>query len=353
MYIILAILIFGLLILVHEFGHFIAAKLLDVQVNEFSLCMGPALWQRTWGETKYSLRLIPIGGYCAMEGEDEESANPRAFTSKPVWVRAVILVAGVFMNFLTGLLILAILLSTSAGFYSPVITEFAEGCPYEGEDALQVGDEILSVDGERVYIYSDLSLLWERNSSGVYDMVVRRNGEKVRLDDFRFVKVEYESEGETVLRYGLNFGNIIPRTFGNVLNMAWRNALDFIRLTRMGLMDLISGLVSINEMSGPVGIVSVISETGKQSETTGMAITNITYLAAFLAVDLAFMNLLPIPALDGGRLFLLLVTALIEKITRKKINPKYEGYIHAAGMVVLLGFMAFITFKDILKLFGR
>ena len=353
MYILLAILIFGLLILVHEFGHFLAAKLLDVQVNEFSLCMGPALFQRKKGETTYSLRLIPIGGYCAMEGEDEQSENPRAFTSKPVWTRAVILVAGVFMNFLTGLLILAILLSTSAGFYSPVITDFEEGCPYQGEDALQVGDEILSVDGEKVYIYSDLSMLWARSSTGVYDMVVRRNGEKVTLKDFSFTRINYGTEEEPDLRYGLYFGNIIPKTAGSVLSMSWRNAMDFLRLTRMGLMDLISGLVSVDEMAGPVGIVSVISETGKNAETTSAALSSIAYLAAFLAVDLAFMNLLPIPALDGGRLFLLIITAIVEKLTRKKINPKYEGYIHAAGMVALLAFMAFITFKDILKLFGR
>ena len=352
MYIVLAILVFGVLIAVHEFGHFITAKLLGVQVNEFALCMGPALWQRKWGETTYSLRLIPIGGYCAMEGEDEQSDNPRAFTSKPAWVRAIILVAGVTMNFLTGLLILVILFSTSKAFVTPVITGFAENCPYESAEGFQLGDEILSVDGERVYIYSDLSLLWGRNSTGVYDMTVRRNGEKVELKDFRFVPVEYQENGQTVLRYGLNFSTQ-KATMGTVLKQSWNNARDFVRLTRMGLMDLISGFVSVDEMSGPVGIVSIISDTGKHSASTSDAIANIAYLAAFLAVDLAFMNLLPIPALDGGRLFFLVITAIVEKLTRRKINPKYEGYIHAAGMVLLLGFMAFITFKDILKLFGR
>ena len=352
MYIIVAILIFGVLIFVHELGHFLTAKLSGVKVNEFALCMGPAIFKKTVGETTYSLRCIPIGGYCAMEGEDEDSADPRAFTVQAWWKRLIILAAGAAMNFLAGLLILVILFSTAAGFYSPEIAKFQEGCPYESAEGFQVGDRIHSIDGERVYIYSDLSMLWDRNKTGVYDFVVIRDGEKVELNDFTFKRIDYVIDGETVQLFGLTF-SVVPKTFGGVLREAWLSAVDFARLVRLGLSDLISGAVGIDDMSGPVGIVSVISQTGNAAETAGQAAGDIAYLAAFIAVNLAVMNLLPIPALDGGRIFFLLVTTLIEKITRKRIDPKYEGYIHGAGMVILLAFMAFVVYKDIVKLIVR
>ena len=352
MYIIVAILIFGVLIFVHELGHFLTAKLSGVKVNEFALCMGPAIFKKTVGETTYSLRCIPIGGYCAMEGEDEDSTDPRAFTAQVWWKRLIILVAGAAMNFLAGLLILVILFSTAAGFYSPEITEFQEGCPYESAEGLQVGDKFYSIDGERVYIYSDLSMLWARNKTGVYDFVVIRDGEKVQLNDFTFKRIDYVIDGETVQRYGVTF-SVVPKTFGGVLREAWLSAIDFARLVRLGLVDLFTGVVGLDEMSGPVGIVSVISQTGNAAETVGQAAGDIAYLAAFIAVNLAVMNLLPIPALDGGRVFFLLVTTLIEKIIRRRIDPKYEGYIHGAGMVILLAFMAFVVYKDIVKLIVR
>ena len=162
MYILLAILIFGFLIFIHELGHFICAKLSGVQVNEFALCMGPALWQRTRGETTYSLRLIPIGGYCAMEGEDEESDNPRAFTRAKWWKKLIILVAGSAMNFLTGMVLVLILLSSAEGYVEPVIADFYEGAAIASEDGLQTGDEFYRIDGERVWIYSDVNLLLSR-----------------------------------------------------------------------------------------------------------------------------------------------------------------------------------------------
>ncbi len=352
MYILVAILIFGVLIFVHELGHFLTAKLSGVRVNEFAMCMGPAIFKKTIGETTYSLRCIPIGGYCAMEGEDEESTDPRAFTAQVWWKRLIILVAGSAMNFLAGLIILVILFSTAAGFYSPKITEFQPGCPYESAEGLQVGDEFYSIDGERVYIYSDLSMLWARNASGVYDFVVIRDGEKVHLNDFEFKRIDYTVDGETVQLYGVTF-SVVPKTVARVLKEAWYSAIDFCRMVRLGLMDLISGSVSMKEMSGPVGIVSVISQTGNSAETAGEAAGNIAYLAAFIAVNLAMMNMLPIPALDGGRVFFLLVTGLAEKITGRRIDPKYEGYIHGAGMILLFALMAFVMYNDIVKLIVR
>ena len=351
LYILLAILIFGVLIMTHELGHFLTAKLFDVRVNEFSVCMGPAIFKKTVGETTYALRCIPIGGYCAMEGEDEASTDPRAFTSAKPWKRAIILAAGSVMNFVTGLLILLVMHSAVVGFNTPEIIDFYPDCPLQSEDGLQIGDEIYKIDGRRVYLYSNVSMLMGRNNSGVFDLVVKRDGNLIELNDFPMERRAYEVDGETVYLYGIYFG-YEDKTVGTVVKNAWYTALDFARAVWMSLSDLVQGMISIDDMSGPVGIVSVIAETGEASETTTAAALNISYLAAFIAVNLAVMNLLPIPALDGGRIFFLAITWLIEKAVRRKLDPKYEGYVHAAGMILLLGFIAFITLKDIWKLFA-
>ena len=351
LYVLVAFLVFGVLIFVHELGHFLAARASGVQVNEFALGMGPAIFQKKKGETVYSLRIIPVGGFCAMEGEDEESDNPRAFARAKTWKRLVILVAGSAMNFLAGFLILLVVFSTATGFAVPVISGFFEGSKLSEETGLQVGDTLHAIDGKRVLVYSDVAMLLSRNTTGIFDLEVLRDGEKIKLEQVPMTLREFEVNGVKSLKYGMMFSSV-EATFATTVKYAWYNALDFSRLVWMGLADLISGFVSVDEMSGPVGIVSVIAETGTSSETTADAVLNISYLAAFLAVNLAVMNMLPIPALDGGRVFFLLVTAAIELISRKKVDPKYEGYIHAVGMVLLLGFIAFVTLKDILKLFG-
>ena len=348
MYILLAILIFGILIIVHELGHFIAAKLLDVQVNEFSIFMGPKIWQKQGRQTLYSLRCLPIGGYCAMEGEDEDTGNPRAFSAKSWWRRLIILVAGSAMNFLAGFLVLVVLSLMAAGFYSPTVTDFYEGCPLEG--ILLEGDELYSIDGSRVLIYSDVATLLSRGDDTAYDLVVKRGGKKVDLGAVTMEKQEYTVDGQTVRLYGLLFG-VEEKTAGTALKNAWYTAIDFARMVMWGLEDLVTGGVGLQDMSGPIGIVQVMSETGKEAETIGAGVENVVYLGAFIAINLAYMNMLPIPALDGGRVFFLIITTIVEKITKKKIDPKYEGYIHAAGMVLLLGLMAVVAFSDILKLF--
>ena len=349
MYILIAILFFGFLIFVHELGHFLTAKALDVQVNEFSICMGPAIFKKQRGETLYALRAIPIGGYCAMEGEDSESENPRAFTSKPVWRRLIILCAGSFMNFVAGLLILLIVYSSVAGFSTARISGFFDGCPLESEEGLHVGDELYRIDGRRVYIYSDVGMLLARNTTGVFDLTVKRDGRLVELKEFPMQLQLYEIDGEQQYKYGLYF-DVEEKNVSTLLKNTWNTAADFVRIVWMSLGDLVRGMVSVQDMSGPVGIVSVMTETGRSSETVQEGVLNVLYLGALIAINLAVMNLLPLPALDGGRIFLLLVTSAFTSVTKKKIPSKYEGYIHAAGMVLLLALMAFITFKDIWKL---
>jgi regulator of sigma E protease len=345
-YVLIAILLFGLLVVVHELGHFTVAKLCGVKVEEFAVGMGPVLFQRQKGETMYSLRLVPFGGFCAMAGEDEESDEPRAFTNQAAWKRALILIAGSFMNFVMGLVIVLILYASAAAFRAPVIADFREDCPYQGEDALMVGDRFYSIDGHRIYQYQDVTDFLSQGD-GVYDIVVIRDGKKVKLSDFEFVPIQYE--GESGLLYGFYTG-YEEATLSVKLRYSWNTTMEFGRWVWMGLRELVQGEVGVSDMSGPVGIVEMMAETGESAASTADALYRIFYLGAFIAVNLALMNMLPIPALDGGRVFLLIVTWIIESITRKKLNPKYEGYIHAAGMVLLLLLMAVVMFNDIFRI---
>ena len=357
MSVIFAIFLFSVLIFVHELGHFTAAKLSGVQVNEFSMFMGPAIWKKQVGETLYAIRCIPIGGYCAMEGEDGGSDNPRSFDKAAWWKRLIILAAGAAMNFLIGVVLMVIVvLMVSVCLPGkqtavPVIASFEDYATVNGENGLQAGDRIVEVDGEKLYSYSDFSMILSLNPGDVHDITVRRNGEKVVLKDFLLEKHEVTLEnGSTGLRYGINFTLSTPN-FWEKLGMAWNQSLDTVRMVRLSLQMLLGGKVGIKDMSGPVGIVSEMSKVAAASDSKVTALLNMLYFGGFIAINLAVMNLLPIPALDGGRIFLLLVNTLFTAVTKKKIPAKYEAYIHAAGMVLLLSFMAFVTFKDIWKLF--
>ena len=338
------------MIFVHELGHFITAKLSGVQVNEFSLFMGPAIWKKQKGETLYALRCIPIGGYCAMEGEDGDSDNPRAFTNAKVWKRLIILLAGCAMNFLTGLLIVTLLVTfTFEAIPGRTVTLIEEGRPFDSAQGLQVGDEFRTIDGEHVYVQGDITVLLDRDTDCLHDITVIRNGETVELENVPMKRDYIDENGEA--RYGFST-DIRERSVGSVLSYTWNQYIDFARLVRMGFGDLFTGRAGIKDMSGPVGIAAAVVEQGTKSETIGLGIENVLYMFAFIAISLAMVNLLPIPALDGGRIVGLLVTAAIEKILHRKINPKYEGYLHAGFMILLLVFIAFITFKDVFQIFG-
>ena len=359
MSVIFAILLFSVLIFVHELGHFTAAKLSGVQVNEFSMFMGPAIWKKQVGETLYAIRCIPIGGYCAMEGEDGGSDNPRSFDKAAWWKRLIILAAGAAMNFLIGVVLMVIVvLMVSVCLPGrqtavPVIASFEDYATVNGENGLQAGDRIVEVDGEKLYSYSDFSMILSLNPGDVHDITVRRNGEKVVLKDFLLEKHEVTLEnGSTGLRYGMNFTLSTPN-FWEKLGMAWNQSLDTVRMVRLSLQMLLGGKVGIKDMSGPVGIVSEMSKVAAASDSKVTALLNMLYFGGFIAINLAVMNLLPIPALDGGRIVCLLITVVVEAITKKKINPKYEGYLHGAGMILLLALMAIIMFKDVIFLFKR
>ena len=350
-YILAAILVFGVLIAVHELGHFMAAKACGVRVNEFSIGMGPALWKKQKGETQYSLRLLPVGGFCAMEGEEEDSDDPAALNNQGFWAKLLIFAAGAAMNFIAGLLIILMLYAGAKAFYEPVITDFADGCPLESAEGLQTGDRIVRIDGERVYVYSDIRLLLGLNKTGVFDLVVERNGEKVTLTDFPMAPQTYtDQNGASYTSYGLYFG-AEKATLGRKLSYTWNNAVDFVRLVRLSLQMLLTGEAGVKDLSGPVGIGSVITDVGQSSSSASAAVRNIAYLAAMIAVNLAVMNLLPLPALDGGKIFFMVVNAISMAVIKKQIPLKYENYIHFAGLVLLLALMALVTFSDVWKLF--
>lgn len=351
MYIVIAIIAFGFLIAIHELGHFTAAKAFGVKVIEFSMGMGPRLFKKQGKETMYSLRALPIGGSCLMEGEDEETPDPRSFTAQKRWKRFIILVAGAFMNFLTGAVIVLILVSQASGFVGNTVTELADGFPLKGDNGLMIGDKIISVNDEKIYYRTDLLTFLSLAGDKPVDLVVLRNGEKITLNDFPLKPREYTENGVTSLRYGISF-NRIDATIGEKLKYTGYQTLNYVRLTRVSLSMLFSGAAGLKDLSGPVGIVSAINQVGQdQTATTAEKLINVANFCAFIAVTLAVMNLLPIPALDGGRIFFMAVTFVIEKISRKHIDPKYEGYIHTAGFVLLLGLMAVVMVNDVVKLF--
>lgn len=348
-YILAAILIFGVLVATHELGHFLAAKLCGVRVNEFSIGMGPLLWHKETEETQYSLRLLPIGGFCAMEGEDEDTGDRRSFVRQGFWKKLLILSAGALMNFLTGCVILLVLFAGASGFYVDRIAGFAEGFPLEGEDGLMVGDLIYKIDGYRTYIRGDASLFLQYNDGRGVDLEVIRNGEKIVLKDFPMVRATYDGQPG---RFGLSVGAyMVPATLLTKIQYAWYQALDFVQLVRFSLVQLVTGNAGMKDLSGPVGIVSTITEVGRTSKTAAIAVENIAYFAALIAVNLAVMNLLPIPALDGGRIFFAAVDAVSMLLFRRKVPEKYQAAVNMAGFAVLMGFMLIVTAHDVFKLF--
>ncbi len=351
MSVLFAIFLFSFLVFIHELGHFAAAKLSGVRVNEFSLFMGPALWEKQVGETLYAVRLFPIGGYCAMEGEDGDSDDPHAFTQAAWWKRLVILVAGAAMNFLVGVVLMIAISLPVQQVVAPVIDSFEAFSTVNGADGLREGDRILEVDGEKIYVQSDFSMILGLNPGAFHDLVVERDGRNVRLNALRMEKHPVTGEdGSTRMLYGMNF-TLQELKLGGKLSYAWNQCLDAVRMVRLSLKMLLSGQAGLADVSGPVGIVSQMSTVAEASGSRLAALLNMLYFGAFIAINLAVMNLLPIPALDGGRVVGLLITTAVEGITKKKIDPKYESYLHGAGMVLLLGLMAVVMFKDIFVLF--
>ena len=330
MTIIYAILIFCLLIFVHELGHFIAAKLCGVKVNAFAIGMGPAFWKRQRGETEYSLRIFPIGGFCAMEGEDEESEDARAFNKKPAWQRAIVLAAGSFMNLLTAI-VLMIIIAFWQGEATNTIETVIDGSP-AFEAGIRAGDEVLFIDETKIEAWDDLQSAVGGNQGEPIQVTVLREGQEL---EFSAVPEYDEQAGRSKI-------GIAPEMRRNPVAAVWRGVQSTWDMTVMMydiIVKLFTGDVSTKELSGPVGIVYAVNDTAKAG------VIYVVYLAALLSLNLAVMNLLPFPALDGGRLLFL----LIRKVTGRRVTDEMEGKIHFVGIMLLFGLMIYVTWNDILK----
>ncbi len=335
--IVLTLVIFLIIIFIHELGHFVVAKLSGVKVNEFALGMGPAVLKRQKGETLYSVRAFPIGGFCSMEGEDDGSADPRAFCNAKLWKRMLIVLAGAAMNLLLGLVIVMGITAASDVITSNTVASFYDNASSEAT-GLQVGDTILEINGRSILVENDIAYELLRDADGVVDMVVRRNGEKVSLSGVTFTMIDGE-DGSRSLSVDFKVVGIEP-TFGNVLSYSFRKTVSIARLVWISLLDLVTGHASINDLAGPIGMTQVVGQAAK------VGASSLLLLAAFISVNVGIFNLLPIPALDGGRFFFLLV----EAIRRKRIKPEYEAYVHLAGFAVLILLMVVVAFHDVWRI---
>lgn len=342
--IIIAIFVFGLLIFIHEMGHFLAARLCHVTVTEFAIGMGPKLvsWVSKKTGTRYSLRAFPFGGFTSMAGEDEESDDPNAFSAKPLWQRFIITAAGSLSNLTVGIVLMTALVIFSGTLASTTIYEFVgfeEGTIAQSKaEGLREGDRIVAVDGERVHIANELAYEIMRRGVEDIDITVIRDGKEITVEDVTFPQDSSD---------GITFGSLDfyvyaeHKTFVNVLKHAYFRSELTIEMIWESLYDLVTGRYGVEAVSGPVGVTQVLGEAA----ATGFS--DLVYMAVVLSMNLGIMNLLPLPALDGGRLIFLLV----ELVRGKRVNPNAEAMIHFVGIVVLLGLMVVIAFKDIAALF--
>ena len=347
--VVITILVFGFLIFIHEFGHYITARIFHVTINEFSIGMGPRIFSHTSKKTgiQYSLAALPIGGFVAMAGEDGADSDPlvtedpNSFYKKPAWQRFIITFAGAFVNIVAGIIAM-IILTTMIKIGNTTVVEFVDheslGYEVSSEDSgLMEGDVIIKIDGKRVRILDQLSYEIMRRGTEPIDVTVIRDGKEKVIPDVVF---------PTISDQGQNFGAMdfkvraVEKNFGSVMSYSWNKSTLIIRMCWESLYDLITGRYTFAAVSGPVGMSTAIGEAASEGPQT------LLYLVALISINLGVMNLLPIPALDGGRL----ITILFEMITRKRLPPKIEGIINAVGLSVLLIFSFFVMIKDVIQL---
>lgn len=345
MSIIIALIVFSIIVIFHELGHFWLAKANGIKVNEFSLGLGPTIWGVQKGETKYSIKLLPFGGACMMEGEDEESSDERAFGAKSVWARMSVVFAGPLFNFIMAF-VFAFVLMCCIGYDKPQITDVLPG--YAAEEAgIQAGDTITKIDGMRVHFYREISAYSMFHPGETVEIAYERDGEIYTTE----LMPKYDEETG---RYLYGFSYLTQRVKGNLftnLTNSFYELRYWIYTTLQSLRMLVTGQLSVNELNGPVGIVKNMGDTyteAVKSEGYYTAFLNILNWIILLSANLGVMNLLPLPALDGGRLVFLIV----EAIRGKKIDPNKEGVVHLIGIALLFLLMFVVMFNDIRKLFG-
>lgn len=329
---ILAIILFCVMIFPHELGHFIAAKKMGVKVNEFAFGMGPVIWKKQKGETLHSIRLFPIGGFCAMEGEDEDSDEPRAFSNKKPWQKIVVLAAGSFMNVVCAILVMVLVVGI-LGFTTTTIDTVAEGSP-AAEARMMAGDEILSINDKEVKSWGDIPQFIAESEGEAVTVKVDRDGTTENLT----VVPEINEQGNLVVGITSKISHSPVRAVVEGTKATWNMTVTMFDT----LGQLFTGKVSADNLSGPVGMVQMVSET------SNYGFWYYGFLTALICLNLAIINMLPLPALDGGRIIFVLYTM----ITGKAVSQKVEGTVHFVGLVLLLALMMYVTFNDITRIFG-
>lgn len=346
---VISVLLFCLIITLHEFGHYIMAKFSRIKVNEFAIGMGPVLYKKQKGDTQYSIRALPIGGYCAMEGEDKESTDVNSFASKPAWKRILVVAMGAIFNILLGFILIVAINCGQKEFKSTTVGKIHPSVVSSETSSLKEGDKIISINGNKINIFNDFNFFYSLHkkidNEGDLKIKVLRNGEELELNKIPTIKKDsVELLAFSFVSINNNFLTLIGQSFGEVIST--------VRMVWSSLTYLVTGRVSFKEMSGPVGIASNMTKNAAEGLKRGgflLALTGIVRMLALITINLGVVNLLPLPALDGGRLVFL----FIELLFRKKVPAKYEGWIHAAGIVLLLLLMLIISIGDISKLLGN
>ncbi|MDD6563799.1 MAG: site-2 protease family protein [Clostridiales bacterium] len=377
---IVTVIMFLVMISLHEFGHFITAKLMDFKILEYAIGFGPAIWKSKKSEIQYSLRVVPFGGYCKFEGEDEDSLDKRAFSNQAVWKRIIVVAAGGVFNVILGFILFLVIISQT----SPMVTNRVDSVvknSYISDAGLMPGDEIIRINGKKVNFYNDITLYTQEFTENTEcDLVIKRDGEKKTLSfkptksasEYKYTDSGVEVTGfingiktdtdfyeydediikddekvgteERVERLIIGFVPVKEEvTIFNIWGEAWNQTRFVVKLVYNSLWQMITGKVGVDQMSGPVGIVKEVNTAVNSGSSSWLYVLNLT---ALLTINLGVFNLLPVPALDGGRLFFM----LIELITRKKIPPEKEGLVHSIGFMLLIALIIFISYNDIMKL---
>lgn len=341
--ILIAILFFCLIIVIHELGHFFVAKLCGIRVDEFAIGMGPAIFKKQGKETLYSIRLLPIGGFCSM-GEDIDEDRPDSFRKKPVGLRMAVIVAGALMNLILGLILSIILTLVNGTDVSTKIVYFADNA-VSLDYGLKLEDRILKINGTTIFSVKDITYQLSNDEDCIVDFVVERNGEKVAVNDVHFAYETNAKTGKNTLIYDFK---VLKEdiTIKNLFSYAFKNTIYYGRIILMSLKDMITGKYGINDLQGPVGIVTTIGDVAEQ---TGFDISFILDIATLITINVGIFNLLPLPALDGGRFVFL----LIEAITKKQLKAETEGIVHFVGLALLMLLMILVTFNDVKNIFVK
>lgn len=340
--VVLAIIIFSFIVFFHELGHFLLAKKNGIDVFEFAIGMGPVLYSREHKGTRYAVRLFPIGGFCAMGEDDEAADSPDNFNNKSVWARISVIAAGPVFNFILAF-VFAVILTAMIGYDRPVVSDAEKGYP-AAEAGMQAGDTVLKMGGKRIFLFREISVYNQFHQGEDVEVTFRRDGEvkTVTLNPKKDEELGYYRLGITSSGYE-KANALTSLQYGVYLVRYW------ISTTLESLKMLVTGQVGLNQISGPVGIVDVVDDAYKQTRSYGLFIVlaQLLDIAILLSANLGVMNLLPLPALDGGRLVFL----FIEAVRRKRVPPEKEGYVHLVGIVCLMALMVFVMFNDIRRVF--